>query len=264
MTCDIKFIPVHWQKLANTLQAYIDEKRILVDAFWEDHVLAARHYIMVRGEETIGYFAIFEEQTLVLFNVFTPYKALSQELFARVKKMEKVTNALLPTGDEFFLSHCIDGFTRLEKQAYFACYSSRGLAEEKKLGITLRLGDVTQREDIETLSLGGGFLAGEIEKMKGGFKELEIYIAAFDGRTVGFGVIQYGIVDPKAASIGMYVLEQERQKGIGANILCALIQLTEEKGLSPRSGCWYYNHYSKKTMESAGGYSSSRLLRFCF
>jgi uncharacterized membrane-anchored protein YitT (DUF2179 family) len=36
------------------------------------------------------------------------------------------------------------------------------------------------------------------------------------------------------------------------------------KGYTAVSGCWYYNHNSKKTMESAGGYSKTRLLKFYF
>jgi hypothetical protein len=62
----------------------------------------------------------------------------------------------------------------------------------------------------------------------------------------------------------MIVREEYRQKGYGANILNGLKNIVKTKGLIPISGCWYYNHNSKKTMESAGAYSRTRLLRFYF
>lgn len=66
------------------------------------------------------------------------------------------------------------------------------------------------------------------------------------------------------ASIGMFVMPDKRQNGYAASILKVLQKLVESKGYKARSGCWYYNHNSKKSMESAGAFSKTRLLRFYF
>jgi len=62
----------------------------------------------------------------------------------------------------------------------------------------------------------------------------------------------------------MIVREEYRQKGYGANILNGLKNIVKADGKIPVSGCWYYNHNSRKTIESAGAFSKTRLLRFYF
>jgi predicted acetyltransferase len=81
---------------------------------------------------------------------------------------------------------------------------------------------------------------------------------------VGFGVVETGRVLPGIASIGMYVMEDKRRMGYAKNILRQLCERMTAEGYSCRSGCWYYNHNSLKSMESAGAYSKTRLLRFYF
>jgi glucan-binding YG repeat protein len=66
------------------------------------------------------------------------------------------------------------------------------------------------------------------------------------------------------ASVGMYVIEQHRCKGYAGDILYLESQIAEREGYTAISGCWYYNHNSKKSMESIGGFAKSRLLRFYF
>ena len=93
---------------------------------------------------------------------------------------------------------------------------------------------------------------------------MEILIVEMNGSEVGFGVIEYGRVVKDIASIGMFVREESRRQGIAANILQELKLFVNNKGCRAFSGCWYYNHNSKKSMESAGAYIKSRMLRFYF
>jgi hypothetical protein len=37
-----------------------------------------------------------------------------------------------------------------------------------------------------------------------------------------------------------------------------------QQGRRPIAGCWYYNHLSKKTLEKAGLFSQTRLLKFLY
>jgi hypothetical protein len=57
---------------------------------------------------------------------------------------------------------------------------------------------------------------------------------------------------------------KNRCKGVGRSIQMHLADITRENGYIPISGCWYYNHNSKKTIESAGRYSKTRLLNVTF
>jgi len=259
---EILFFPCKWEELLPYIEEYIKSNKITVDSFWEGHVIESNHYKMMICDEIVGFFAIHKNNTITLFNVFVPYANQAQELFARVKKYESVTNAMVPTGDEFFISHCFDNFSKIEKQAYFAIYTEKELPKERKKALNLRIADIDK--DCETLKLCGDFLDGIIKQLRDGATFIEIYIVEYDENIVGFGVIDYGRVLKDVSSIGMYVCEKYRQQGIASNILEHLKQICTEKGYRVFSGCWYYNHNSKKSMESAGAYSKTRLIRFCF
>jgi len=74
----------------------------------------------------IGYFSINNGTILVLFNILGKYRNISQELLAIIKKYESIREALIPTGDEFLISHAIDNYTKFEKQAYLSIIVKKG------------------------------------------------------------------------------------------------------------------------------------------
>jgi GNAT superfamily N-acetyltransferase len=241
------------------ISEYYINNKIVVDSFWEGQIRESNYYKIMYNNDIIGYFAINKESTLTLFNVFEEHRNISQELFTTIKKYENVREALIPTGDEFFISHAIDNYVRIEKQAYFAIYTDK--IPKKIINIELELANIDK--DIETLNLCHDFLKDVIEDSKKSI-DIEIYIARFEKDVIGFGIIDYQKIVSIYASTGMIVREEYRQIGYGANILNELKNIASSKGYITLSGCWYYNHLSKKTMESAGAYSKTRLLRFYF
>ena len=259
---EIKFVYCDWEEIQPLVVEYITINNITIESFWEGHVLESHHYKMVCQDKLAGYFSIHKGSTIWLFNVFPFYANKAQELFGRVKKYENVTSAMVATGDEFFMSHCLDNFIRIEKQAYFSIYTDKEILSERKKEIMLKLADIDK--DIDILKISGDFLEGVIKEIKDGAVHIEIYIAEDDGDVIGFGIIDYGRIIRDITSTGMYVCEQYRTQGYGANILRKLAQISQDKGYRALSGCWYYNHNSKKTMESAGAYIKTRLIRFYF
>jgi len=249
----------NFEDIKTLVADYYINNGILVDSFWENHVRDGNHYKIMHENEIIGYFSINSETILVLFNVMEKYRNISQELFAIVKKYESIKEALIPTGDEFFISHAIDNYTKLEKQAYLSLYTDKN--PNKIIPVELKHADI--EKDMETLELCHDFLKSEIENINKLIDE-EIYIAKHENNVIGFGIVEYQKIADIYASIGMIVREEYRQKGYGANILNGLKNIVKSKGKIPVSGCWYYNHNSRKTMESAGAYSKTRLLRFYF
>jgi GNAT superfamily N-acetyltransferase len=59
----------------------------------------------------------------------------------------------------------------------------------------------------------------------------------------------------------MYTAERFRRQGVGTATIALLIEECRGQGLRPVAGCWYYNHRSKQTLERAGMYSPTRLLK---
>lgn len=266
MGSEIKFLKCSWDEISPYVVENVMENKMTVDSFWEGHVLESNHYKMEIHGEIIGYFAIHGNHTITLFHVNAAYAKYSQELFAKIKHYEQVTNAMVPTGDEQFLSHCFDNFLKIEKQAYFSVYREEGLCEALQKNLALKPANVKSASDLEILKQCGDFLDNEIKKIQaeGSLSHLHIYLVYDLETVVGFGVVEYGRVIKDIASIGMYVIESFRGQGYATNILHSLKKRCQEKGYRVFSGCWYYNHNSLKSMKSANAYSKTRLIRFYF
>ena len=101
-----------FENIINYILNYYKENKITVDSFWETHVRESNFYKIEYDKNIIGYFAIHKETVLTLFNIFEYYRNVSDELFDIIKKYESVKEALIPTGDEFFISHAIDNYTK--------------------------------------------------------------------------------------------------------------------------------------------------------
>lgn len=259
----IKCKKCKWTDIELMVRSYFEQNRITIDSYWEDHVLASNFYQFIFDDKPIGFFAIHNESMITLFHVEEAYANHGQALFAQIKHFEQVTNAFVATGDEFFLSHCIDDFSRIEKQAYFSIYTNKPLKSQYQHELIFR--EAKSIEDTQLFALTKDFFeADSAEKVLAGSDYFKVYLVEKESELVGFGVIEYGRVVSTIGSVGMYVLEEKRQQGYAACILKHLRGMVESSGREARSGCWYYNHNSKKSMESAGAYSKTRLLRFYF
>jgi GNAT superfamily N-acetyltransferase len=255
--------PCPWTGVAEDVAGYVRRNAVLVESYWEEHMLTANHYRFVRDGHAIGSFAIHGGSALWFFCVAPEAAARAQELFARAKRYEQVTHAMVPAGDAFFLGHALDCSARIEKQAYFSLYTNAPPPPGAHR-VVLRRVDPDGEADRAALARCGDFFAQELPQLRAGAKHLRVDVAEQEGAPVGFGVVERGRILPEISSIGMYVLEEHRRRGVGAAILRALRDRERAAGREPRSGCWYYNHDSKKTQERAGAYMASRLLRVSF
>ena len=241
----------------------IQANKVTVDSFWEDHILKSNHYGIYEQEELVGYFSIFEKNTITSFYLTESHAQYGRKLFDQIKHFEEVTNAMVPTGDEYFLSHCADSFSRMEKQAYFSIYRKDLPAGFQRKA--LELIRIEDKADLELLKKAEDFFDNDpVDIVFELSSHYRIYKVLDQGKLVGFGIVETGRVDPSIASIGMYVMAEKRQQGYATNILRHLQETMSAEGYDVRSGCWYYNHNSLKSIESAGGYSKTRLLRFYF
>lgn len=258
---EIRIVPSSWQGNRGYISHYYRENKVILDSYLERLLRQANHYQFLSGNQNAGCFAIGEEgSTLVFFHVMADYAALSQQLFLQARHFEMVTGAMLPTGDEQFLSLAVDNFQRLEKQAYFALYTDQVKVEHvRPISIT----PLAATKDSYEYSLAPDFLGYKIDDIQQGNKHLTLYSAHHASNLIGFGNLEYSTLTD-FASTGMFVFPEHRQKGYGKSILWQLNKLARAEGAQPISGCWYYNHNSKKSMEAAGGYSGTRLLRFYF
>ena len=259
---NIQFTKCKWEDIHSFVQSNIKEYRIKVDTYWDGFAIWSNHYLMTCGNETVGYFAINRKDTISLFNVFPYYANQAQELFARVKKYEEVTNAIVLTGDELFLSHCLDGFARIEKEQFNAIFTDKDMPNRRN--IRLRPVDFNSNDDKELLRLTGEYYSGSIAAHEEGRYHMDLYIGEDGGEAIGIGCIDKSRVVDDMASIGMFVYENKRHQGYGSSILRGMRDIVSEMGYRVFAACWHSNHNSKKSMESAGAYTKTRLVRFYF
>lgn len=252
---NIKIIKCDFEKIKESLLRNISHMRSPIDSFLEEHILKSNHYEILLDLTQIGYFSIYKKHLLTQFYVDKSYIYLAQEIFDKVRRYEQVEKAFVYTADEFFLSHAIDYSKKIECQAYFFQDSELAISEDKVLtNFNLR---VATEKDVELiLEKTGDFFDDVVDDVK----RQEIFIGYLEDEIVSFGIIEKSELYNNIASIGMYTVSQHRQAGIGRNTLLRMKAICYENGLTPIAGCWYYNHNSKKTLQSAGMFSQTRLL----
>jgi hypothetical protein len=166
------------------------------------------------------------------------------------------------TCDQLFLSLCLDFHKKIEMQAYFFDGTVMGDVRPAEYGREFLL-EVKPEELPEVKANTGDFFDFvSAAWMESG--EIKLYQLRVHDEVLGYGIIVPNTMLTKYWANGMITLVKNRQKGVGRSIQLHLGDICRENGYIPISGCWYYNHLSKKTIESAGRYTKTRLLNVLF
>lgn len=226
-----------------------------IDSFLEEHIFMSAYYHIRLADEVIGWTAIHRDSLITQFALAHAYRHYGQRIFHMVRKLDQVQAAFVPTCDEFFLAHALDDYRRLEKQAYFFQPRPDTPRVSVPPSFTTRFADPS---DIPAITAHSGDF---FDRMAERIAAEQIHVVQRDGTTVGYGIIEKGVLDQRFASVGMFVREDERRTGVGTSIIRLMMDECLRHGLKPIAGCWYYNHRSKRTLEKAGLFSQTRLLR---
>lgn len=220
------------------------------DDFWEAHILGAQLYEIQRAGESLGVTAIFGGKNMTLF--YLPHSRLreAQPAFAAAVSQLSPRYAYAPTNDELLLSLCMDRQKAVELQAYFFARGG-GAVRPPEFGREL-LRPAVPSDAAEILDREG--VAENIARGK-------YYVLEQNGVFLGQGFFNPCTLLSATASIGMSVHPDHRQRGVGRSIILHLADLCRERGLTPACGCGYDNHNSKRTLESAGFVTKTRLLK---
>jgi len=228
-----------------------------IDSFLEDHILSAQFVAIVDPQtgQPVGHTAIHEGMRLTQYYLDPALRRYGQSIYRDLLRHFNVTQALVPTCDEFFLSHALDAYAELHKQAYFFV---AGAPVESWADIPgLHFYPATEADYPATAALNGDFIDQLAQRIAQG----EIHIGELDGGVVALGIRERGRLLPTCASIGMLVDPAYRQQGIGTRMLRYLRTVCAQEGLRPLAGCGYDNILSKRTLEAAGMVTATRLLR---
>ena len=220
------------------------------DDFWEDNSLTNSIYQITLDAQPVGLCAVEAGGALTLFYLPLQYAKYAQPAFRALRERFHPQYAFAATNDELFLSLCMDDFTSIEKQAYFFTRSGTPARPPAFARDGLRpalpadAADILDKENVaENIAQG------------------KYYVLRENGVFLGQGFYKPMTLTPNAVSIGMSVHPDHRRKGVGRSIIMHLADICRENGKIPLCGCWYYNHNSKKTLESAGFVTRTRLLK---
>ena len=237
------------------IQEYIHTLSSPFDSFLEEHILKSTFYVILDDLEKVGYYAIHNNQLLTQFFIRRSYQKHAQELFNQVINNHSVKSIFVPTCDELFISLALDKEFTFTKQAYFFQDSQVNISENDSLKTDI-FGLAMLDQLLQIQQMCGDFLDRYEERIE----KDELFTYYRGPLLLGIGVLEKSKMLDGFASIGMYTNETYRKQGIGRNIILKLKTWCYDHELKPICGCWYYNESSKKTLESAGMVTRTRLL----
>jgi hypothetical protein len=244
------------------LAEYLDTLTSVVDDYWEEHVMKADFYQILLDQKAIGCFAIYHKEKITMFYLRPEYYKLAQPVFKQILEDYGIKTAYVTTGDQLFLSLCLDYHSKIELQAYYFDGTDRREVRPAEYPRSSLL-QVEPSELEEVLERTGDFFQ-PISKVQLESKEILLYKLCDQGEVLGYGIIVPDKLATKYWACGMITLEEKRRNGVGRSMQLHLGEICRENGFIPISGCWYYNHLSKKTIESAGRFTKTRLLNVIF
>ena len=251
----IKFLEVDFPEIRKAVELNIGKNSAPIDSYLEDHIFESNHYNILLAGQTAGFASIHQGGLVTQYSLDDSFKSYGQAVYQQLRRMEEVRAALVPTCDEFFLAHALDDYLQLHKQAYFFMAREEIIEINHDSDAKLLL---ASEQDVSFIKKQSGDFFDGLEKM---VDLEEIYKTFRNEECVGFGVLVRSKLYYDVASIGMFTIERFRNTGIGTLTIKLLIKECRKQNLRPVAGCWYYNHVSKKTLERAGMYSRTRLLR---
>jgi GNAT superfamily N-acetyltransferase len=225
------------------------------DSFLEEHILSSTFYLIQDGSNDVGCFAIHNNERLTQFYIRRAYQKHAQKLFLQVLEHHSVQFIFAPTCDELLISLAIDQDFTINKQAYFFQDSQEHVAEGFVAdGEVFRIATQADLQEIQRVC--GDFLDEYDRWIARG----ELFVYYRNAYLLGIGVAEKSKMFDGLASIGMFTNDAYRKQGVGKAIIEQLRKWCAHHGIIPISGCWYYNEASKRTLESGGMVTKTRLL----
>ncbi|MDQ0113283.1 GNAT family N-acetyltransferase [Paenibacillus harenae] len=241
-------------EIDHLVKEYVEGLSSPFDSFLEEHILSSVFYLIQDDEKDVGYYAIHNNERLTQFYIRRSYQMHAQKLFLQALERHSVKSIFVPTSDELLISLVIDQDFTISKQAYFFQDSLVGMSPVLGDGEAFRLATQDDLEQVQQVC--GDFLDNYERWIEKG----ELFVYYRDADLLGIGLIESSKLLEGLASIGMFTNDAYRKQGVGRAIIVQLRKWCKDRGISPICGCWYYNEASKRTLESGGMVTKTRLL----
>lgn len=254
---DFSFQECGQKEIMTFIEEYVGALSSPIESFLEDHIINSNFYTICLQSNVAGYFAVHGNQLLTQFYLRLSFCDESQRIFQRVLEEQSIQSIFVPTCDELLLSLVLDHDYQIRNQAYFF-QDSQSVVPNDKLYRDGEFREAIPEDAEQIVEVSGDFL----DKLKKRIKDREIFTFTKEKQLIGVGIAERSRVLKGYASIGMFTNEHYRKQGIGRTL--TLIHHLKEwcysHDLIPICGCYYHNDLSKRTLESAGMVTKTRLL----
>lgn len=251
---NIHFIETNRNRCSTYLEKYKKQISIPYDDFLEAYILESAFYFIEIDSQRCGFFGINENLLTILF-IDELYFSYGSELLSKIKRKYPIQEAFVPTTDIAALSIILENYKELQPQALHFTNTNRSVRPAEFGKEYFRRAEMVDLDEIQKIA--EDFLEDYAAKIT----ERRLYIIEKNDEILGIGVLEANRIMDNCIGTGMLTKESQRGRGVGRSIILHLKSIVYDMGMIPVPGCWYYNTNSRKTLESAGYISKSKLLR---
>jgi hypothetical protein len=250
----ISFIATDLDHCSVFLEQYKKQISIPYDDFLEAYILASEFYFIEINGQRCGFFGINEKLLTILF-IDELHFSYGSRLFAEIKSRYPIQEAFVPTTDIAALSILLENYKEIKIQALHFSDTDRTIRPAEFGKEYFRRAEMADLAEIQKIA--GDFLDDYGAKITA----KELYVLEKEDEILGIGVLEKNRIMNNCIGTGMLTKESQRGRGVGRSMILHLKTIVYDMSMAPVPGCWYYNTNSRKTLESAGYITKSKLLR---
>ena len=223
-----------------------------IDSYYEDHIIESCHYLIRIDNVIAGYVSVFENGMVTQFSLRDEYLSMESEIFNAAKSELALKTIYVSTCDNTLLRMALENQKTFEVQDYVFHFQK---AVEVPSDFTIRKANIS---DITSIRENHD---GFFQNLEQNIDKGEIYLGYSGPPIVSYGIIEKSKLFDDWASIGMFVVKNERGKAYGSYMVKRLVEKCLENNVVPIAGCFSKNTHSKNALCSAGTCSTNWLLK---
>ena len=234
--------------IAKNLEAYGES----IDSYYEDHIIESIHYQIDIDGLYAGYISIFENNMVTQFFLIDDYLNWASDVFAYIMNSISINSIYVSTCDKLLLITALEYSKRIEIQDYIF-----HVVKTISLNNHFNIRKANNSDITGILNSHDGFFKNLEQNVHNG----ELFIGIYENNIVSYGIIEKSKIFHELASLGMFVIKNERGKGFGSKTVVGLIHYCKDNKIQPIAGCFSKNKYSVNALKNAGMCSTNRLLK---
>lgn len=239
------------------------------DGMWDEIIGYAKHWRIIHQKQTIGFYAINEENVLLNFFLNREFLSLQLETFTHILVKHKIKKAITGTNHPVFLSACLDFGQQMTTHSYlFEDAGESTISPPQLNGASpqLTLAQLTDFQMavkfcLEAIEVPREWLEGYYNRL---IKRQELYLWQTSDHMIGVCEVRKSTTQPGLADIGMVVAKNYRRQGVGVYLLNQAKQQCYDQDLTPICSCEKDNQGSRKAIHKAGFVTKHRMVEVVF